>query len=796
MKNTSPQTAKAAATQSLDNKSYKGIQLSGVLFVILMAGMLIANIMVSDSLKDDSSGINLAGRQRMLSQRMTKSMAAVQASIAAGDFASASKFQKELKLSSGLFDETLKAFRDGGVTTGATGDDVRLVQVLDPELAGYVAKADTIWQDLSSGVEYMAHQDITSIDKAKSEAIMIALVANNLELLKLMNQLTVGLEAKAESKSSTLQWVLAGALALVVANFAYVIIYSVGLLKKRDGKLEEFSSNLIDKNSQLSDTNLALESAQSEISEANNSLESALDSLRVSNSEAQKRAGELEQLTVDLNRLKEESDTIFNSVDHGLCLIDKNFKIGRRVSMATYDIFETKHLSNLSFLDLMRPLITEKDLKTLESFLKLQFQKKTMSSQLEKYNPLKKIEITLNWDGSQFVNKHLGFSFERIMEGDDIAAVLITITDVTETLALENELKRANEDQERKTNILLEVVQSDSKELDIFLAQTEKALDSINDLLRDQGVSSDADLSDRVENLVESVFRMVHNIKGNASMLGLESITEITHAVEEKLAVLRKRKDVKGDEFLSALVQLASLRERLTDYQEITDTILKDFAIGKKASEEKKPATASERFATELSGFATKVARELKKEVFLKANLEMDVMTETGQQAIKDICVQLTRNSIVHGIEAPHVRKAQNKMSEGIIRVNCAKDETSDNRLGVPCYELKFRDDGAGLDLTAIKQRAVNMGMVTAEQAATLSNSAAVALIFEPKFSTQETADEHAGRGTGMSIVKEITTQQLGGKLSVSYSLGQYAQLSFLIPASSVEQSSELTVDL
>ncbi|MGJ8673467.1 type IV pili methyl-accepting chemotaxis transducer N-terminal domain-containing protein [Rubritalea sp.] len=776
----------------LDLKSYTGIQLSGVIFVVVMAGMLIVNMVISSSLKDDSSGINLAGRQRMLSQRMTKSMAAVQASIQSDDLVLAKKFQDELKLSSGLFNDTLIAFRDGGKTTGATGDQVTLVQVTDAELKSYVEEADQIWSEVSEGVSYMANHELSSIDKAVSDEAMSQLSANNLKLLKLMNQLTVGLEKTAEARSSTLQWVMGGALLLVVANFAYVIIYSVGLLKKRDLKLQHFSTDLVSKNAELSDTNEALASAQEEINEANTSLQGALGSLKVSNQEAQHRASELETLTVDLNRLKEESDTIFNSVDHGLCLIDSNFKIGRRISAATYDIFETKHLSNMSFLDLMRPLITEKDLKTLESFLRLQFQGKTMSRQLEKYNPLKKIEITLKWDGTRFTNKHLGFEFERVMEGDKIDAVLITITDVTETIVLENELKRASEEQDRKTSLLLEIIQSDSKELDLFLAQTEKGLDDINDLLRDQGVSAEADLSETVVDLVENVFRKVHNIKGNASMLGLDSIVEITHTVEDKLSGLRKRKDVKGDEFLSSLVQLATLRERLNDYQELTQTILKDFASAKPVEAKK---TASEGLALELSKFANKVADDLGKQVYVKSRLEMDSMNPNAYQSIKDVLIQVTRNSVVHGVEFPKLRKAKGKLAEGIINLSCTKSESSQNILKAPCYELTFRDDGAGLDIPAIKEKAVELGMISKSEAETMPNAQAAGLIFNPSFSMQEESNEHAGRGTGMGIIKDIVITQLGGKVSISYVAGQYLQISCLIPKVSVEASQAVSVN-
>ena len=93
------------------------------------------------------------------------------------------------------------------------------------------------------------------------------------------------------------------------------------------------------------------------------------------------------------------------------------------------------------------------------------------------------------------------------------------------------------------------------------------------------GDSTD-DAGEKNKDLIESIYRKVHNIKGNASMLKLQSIVSTANQVEEKLAVLRTKKVITGDEFLGSVVELAYMREQLNDYDELTHTLLKEFSGG------------------------------------------------------------------------------------------------------------------------------------------------------------------------------------------------------------------------
>jgi len=109
--------------------------------------------------------------------------------------------------------------------------------------------------------------------------------------------------------------------------------------------------------------------------------------------------------------------------------------------------------------------------------------------------------------------------------------------------------------------------------------------------------------------------------------------------------------------------------------------------------------------------------------------------------------VHLLKNSVVHGIELPEARRLLGKPEAGIINVSVENDETH--------IVLTVSDDGNGISAEAIKEKAVAIGHFTYEDAAKLSNEDALELIFLPGLTTAEKLNLSAGRGVGMSIVKE-----------------------------------------
>jgi len=199
----SKEEEKAQRPLEFSKGSITAIQIGGVLFVIIFTIILISNISISNSLKDDSSAINLAGRQRMLSQRLTKSLNNLRIAKIEEDKKAAIEASKEVALAYNLFGTTLAAFRDGGETIGAAGAAVNLNQIKDKDLRLHVMSAVKIWDPLSKEIEAVTSVPPAEIDDTLLDNTYSHLSSTNLDLLKLMNLLTVGLEGQANAKSLT-----------------------------------------------------------------------------------------------------------------------------------------------------------------------------------------------------------------------------------------------------------------------------------------------------------------------------------------------------------------------------------------------------------------------------------------------------------------------------------------------------------------------------------------------------------------------------------------------------------------
>lgn len=127
-------------------------------------------------------------------------------------------------------------------------------------------------------------------------------------------------------------------------------------------------------------------------------------------------------------------------------------------------------------------------------------------------------------------------------------------------------------------------------------------------------------------------------------------------------------------------------------------------------------------------------------------------------------CLQMARNAVAHGIEPPDARARSGKPPVGTI-VLAAR------RIG-PRLRVTVADDGAGVDVGALRRRAIETGAVAAAIAEAADDDTLLALLFVPGFSTRATSDLIAGRGLGLDIVL-VTAQRLGGAVRLSSRRGE-----------------------
>src|SRR6202041_2259999 len=116
------------------------------------------------------------------------------------------------------------------------------------------------------------------------------------------------------------------------------------------------------------------------------------------------------------------------------------------------------------------------------------------------------------------------------------------------------------------------------------------------------------------------------------------------------------------------------------------------------------------------------------------AETELD---RTIIEAIKDPLVHLIRNACDHGIETPDVRLRAGKTAQGILSLRAYHEGGQVN--------IEIGDDGAGINVARVKQKAIEKGLLRAEQAEKLNDREALNLIFQPGFSTAQTVTNVSG---------------------------------------------------
>jgi len=172
-----------------------------------------------------------------------------------------------------------------------------------------------------------------------------------------------------------------------------------------------------------------------------------------------------------------------------------------------------------------------------------------------------------------------------------------------------------------------------------------------------------------------------------------------------------------------------------------------------------------------------RIIRDLSQALHRKVRLVMEGQeTELDKsllEAIKDPLTHAVRNSLDHGIEPPEKRIAAGKDPEGTLKLRAYQESSH--------VIIEVSDDGAGIGVERVRNKAIERGLIAAERAAHLSERELLQLIFLPGFSTAEAVTNVSGRGVGMDVVR-TNVEKIGGKVEIDSRPGKGTTLRLRIP--------------
>ena len=167
------------------------------------------------------------------------------------------------------------------------------------------------------------------------------------------------------------------------------------------------------------------------------------------------------------------------------------------------------------------------------------------------------------------------------------------------------------------------------------------------------------------------------------------------------------------------------------------------------------------------------LSQQLGKPVKLELVGQETELDKSLLEAIKDPLTHSVRNAIDHGIETPEVRQAAGKNAEGLLRLGARQQGSY--------VIVEVTDDGGGIRVERIRDKAIERRLITAQKAAQLSDRELLQLIFLPGFSTADKVTNVSGRGVGMDVVR-TNVERIGGKVELDSRPARGTTLRLSIP--------------
>ncbi|MEJ2053286.1 MAG: PAS domain-containing protein [Calditrichaceae bacterium] len=467
----------------------------------------------------------------------------------------------------------------------------------------------------------------------------------------------------------------------------------------------------------------------------------------------------LKEYQKNLENAKQETDNILATVEEGLFLLDINLDIGTQYSLELKSIIGEKEPANKNFIDLLTGKLEKSVLESSRDYLNLLFDESNDEAMLLELNPLIEVKAQINQK-----TKYLTFKFRRVAVNSEANKQLIAIvSDVTKEVSLSKSLKKQEAENKRKMDWLLCILNIDPIMLKEFISSVHEELSNIDDNFETfKKNMQDFDAFD-------SIYRSIHTIKGSARLLEMNFFADLAHTVENVLAEFREKRKLTKTDQKNLKIQIGSIHQMYEELKDLIEDIGKihDQFRPKRSHENKLLLNTLEKLIANLSS-------EYNKEVtFDYEKFDGTDIPFQRRLIVRDILVQLIRNSMHHGLESVEEREKQNKPNSGKIQITGHAEDNA--------YIIQFEDDGRGLNSKKLEEKAKKAGIWSNDEIAGWSKEKLYETIFHAGITTSDEVNLTAGRGMGMSIIKTIL-EKVGGEIKVETSPGKFTRFEVLIP--------------
>jgi len=459
----------------------------------------------------------------------------------------------------------------------------------------------------------------------------------------------------------------------------------------------------------------------------------------------------------DMTHLAERDEiaAMKDSMKIGLFFMDRNYIIQDHYSRYLEEMLSDTKLFGKLLTDIISDSVSKNEMEAIKDYFNMVLDRSLDLDMLEEINPLNELHYVNKATGDR---KVFQFAFSTVERGRGEVYILVTLYDITLRVELQQRLAEEEARRQEEMQAVFELIQVQPDVFNDFMQDMEHEFETIDKNLKNDTLSTH-------EALVK-VYQSIHAIKSNAVILGLSIFGNKVHNLESKIKKLREAEgDVPFGEMLDLTMDIEKLSNEKEGFREIISKLesYTGGSVGGGSGSDKKQNVKV--MIDSLIKTANKAAEDQEKLIqLITTDVEPEAIEKGPRRVMKEILMQLIRNSAVHGIEIPEDRKAKGKNEKGTVKLSIKMSDDS------KFVHLKLSDDGNGLNFKRIAEKALSKNLIRQEDVN--NQDALTKVIFSPGFSTAETEGVHAGRGIGLNLVRD-RLKEVNGTIKIRSEAGK-----------------------